>query len=214
MAEMNFRIIKQSIIDNVLAPEASTYEFVVIGYQKQSKPAEQTTGPKRTVQVYFKEGDFPKSAGRPSGPVSHNLRYKIELTVSSAVKGDLSVINNPDATALQLSTAISAFQNACALVDEAFDEFADFVWNVFMDGKNFDLGLDKGVMSNRWISNIQKDDIQEMGGLVTLTGSLDLTCRTSEQPRSVSGTAAKIFDTEIDIDGDDVEKTGVKTDNT
>lgn len=210
---MNFRIIKDSIINNVLYP-ASAGKFVVVGSQKQSKNAKETLDIKRTVQVYYSASDFPKGKGRLNGPVQNNLTYRVELTVSSAAKGDLSLINDSGSTSVQVAAAIAAFEEASDLCDASFDELVEEVYQVIMSGLNIDLGLPKGTISDRWIERIQKDSINERGGYVTLTGAMNLTCNTAEQVPGDTGTAATIFDNTIDIEGDDVEKTGVTVDNT
>lgn len=210
---MNFRIIKDSIINNVLYP-ASVGKFVLIGSQKQSRDATETLDLKRTVQVYYSASDFSKSSGRLNGPVDNSLTYRIELTVSSAAKGNLSLINDSSSSAAQIATAIAAFQEASDLVDCYFDELVEEVYQIIMSGLNYDLGLPKGTISNRWIQAIQKDNPEPRGGYVTLTGAMNLTCNTAEQVPGDIGTLAQILDTTIDLEGDDVERTGVTVDNT
>lgn len=210
---MNFRIIKDGIINKVLFP-ASAGKFIVIGSQKQSRDAVETLNLKRTVQVYYSASDFPKGSGRLNGPVQNNLTYRIELMVSSAAKGDLSVINDENSSAAQIATAIAAFQEASDLVDCYFDELVEDVYQIIMSGLNCDLGLPKGTISNRWIKAVQKDQPESRGGYVTLTGAMNLTCSTAEQVPGDVGITAGIFDNTIDIEGDDVEKTGVTVDNT
>lgn len=210
---MNFRLIKESIINNVLFP-ASLGKFIVIGSQKQTRNAKETLDLKRTVQVYYSASEFSKGSGRLNGPVQNNLTFRIELSVSSAAKGDLSVINDSGSTPTQIAAAIAAFQEASDLADCYFDELVDEVYQIIMSGLNYDLGLSKGVISNRWIQAIQKDHPEPRGGYVTLTGAMNLTCNTSEQVPGDIGTPATIFDNTIDIEGDDVERTGVTVDNT
>jgi len=206
---MNFRVIKDSIIENVLTPVAVDGKFIVIGYQRQSKNATETLDLKRTVQVFYFSGEFPKSAGRLNGPTMHDITFRIELTVSSAAKGDLSVLNNPSSTAPQRAAALAAFQEAADLVDDSFDEFAELLYQIFMSGVNYDLGLDKGIIANRWIDRIEKDQPEPLGGYVTLTGALNLTCRTVEEVPGAELTPAEIISNIIKHDGDDETKTGV-----
>jgi hypothetical protein len=210
---MNFRVIKDSIIDNVLGPN-STGKFVVVGFQRQNKNAVETLDTSRTVQVFYFSSDFPKNKGRLNGPTQNNVTYKIELTVSSAAKGDLSVVNNPASTPAQIAVALSAFQEASYLADNSFDELVDEVYQILMSGIFLDLGLDKGTVSDRWIGNVQKDHPEPRGGYVTITGSMNLTCNTAEQVPGDVGVAGTVFDTTIDIKDDDVEKTGVTVDHT
>lgn len=210
---MNFRVIKDSIIDNVLGPN-STGKFIVVGFQRQNKNAVETLDTSRTVQVFYFSSDFPKNKGRLNGPTQNNITFKVELTASSAAKGDLSVVNNPASTPAQIAVALADFQEASYLADNSFDELVDEVYQILMSGLYLDLGLDKGIASDRWIGNVQKDHPEPRGGYVTITGSMNLTCNTAEQVPGDIGTAATIFDTTIDIKDDDVEKTGVTVVNT
>jgi hypothetical protein len=78
-----------------------------------------------------------------------------------------------------------------------------------MDGRNFDLNLPVGVISNRWVGSMKKDDPNTKGHLVVLTGTLTYTCNTVESPAGATGTIANSVSTVIDIIGDDIECTGV-----
>ena len=208
---MMFRVIKDSLINNVIGP-AACEKFVVVGFQRQSKNALETVDQLRTVQVFYAASKFPKSSGRLNGPTQNDLTYRVEFTVSSAAKGDLSVINDPASTVEQVSKAISDFQEASELADCSFDELVDDVYQIIMDARNTDLGLDRGSVSNRWIDSVIKDQPQPKGSHVTLTGYMELTCRTAEQVPGATGVPGGINDITIDIQDDDVERTGVLVD--
>lgn len=210
---MNFRTIKDSIIDNVLGP-AEAGRFQTIGFQRQTTDGEEVLGSNRFVQCYYSSGDFSKRGGRLNGPTQHDITFRIDLTVSSAAEGDLSVINNPASTPEQVSAALAAMQEATALADASLDELIDIVYQIIMDGRNIDLGLDKGTVVDRWITDASKDQPVPQGEFVVLTGAIRFTVRTAEQIPGDTGIAANIFDTVIDIEGDDVEKTGVTVVNT
>ena len=79
---MNFRKIKGSIIQNVLGP-AEAGRFQTIGYQRQTGSVQQAGSGVTNVQVFYSSGDFPKST-RWTGPVSHDITYRVELTVARA----------------------------------------------------------------------------------------------------------------------------------
>jgi hypothetical protein len=205
---MNFRTIKASIINDVLGP-AEGSNFQTVGFQRQVKSADETLDTLRMVQVYYSSGDFSKRGGRLNGPTQHDVTYRIDLTVSKAAEGDLAVINDPQSSAVAIATALAAFQEASELADDSFDQLVDLVYNILMDARNIDLGLDAGVIANRWIDNVQKDQPVPRGEYVILTGSMFLKLRTAEQVEGDPGLAGETIDTVIDIDGDDVEKTGV-----
>lgn len=210
---MIFETVKASIINNILGP-AEAGRFQTIGFQRQSKNADEVLDDLRMVQVYFSRGTFSKRGGRNTGPVQHDAVYRVELTVGKAAEGDLATLDNPSATPSQLATALAAFSEASALADASFDELVGIVYQILMDGLNYDLGVTKYTVSSRWIDDIQKDTPNPRGGLIVLTGSMDLSCRMAEQITGDVGVEVPgIYDTVLDIEGDDVEKTGVTIDN-
>ncbi|MCK5127577.1 MAG: hypothetical protein KAR42_15075 [candidate division Zixibacteria bacterium] len=211
---MNFETVKDSIVNNILAP-AEAGRFRTVGFQRQSINADEVEDNLRLVQIYFSRGDFSKRAGRNTGPVQHDVTYRVELIVSKAAGGDLATLDNPSSTPSQLATALVGFSESSALADASLDELAGIIYQILMDGLNYDLGVTKYTVSNRWIDNIQKNEPTSRGSLLVLTGSMDLSCRMVEEiTGDVGAEVPGVYDTELDIDGDDVEKTGVTIDNT
>ena len=209
---MQFRTLKDNII--TILGDAAADRFVTVGFQRQSKSADEIKDSDRTVQLYYSGGDFPRGAAGLTGPTKHIITYRIDLAVSKAAEGDLTVINNPVSTPAQIEAALSAFQEASDLADQSADELIEIVYQILMDARNVDLGFDPGTVANRWLTNIEKDNPLPRGDLVVLTASMRLTCSVSEDVLGDSGTDATEFDTVVDIEGDDVEKTGVFVDNT
>ena len=205
---MAFRIIKDSLVKKVLGP-AERGRFRTIGYQRQGKAAEEVAGLSRTVQAFWSSGEFPKGSGRNSGPTQHDITYRLEMTVSESTRVDLSVISSTTATAEQIALALSEFQEASALADDSFDELAEILYQIVMDARNIDMGLPKGVLSNRWVPRISKDEPLPRGEFVVLTGSMVLTCQAAEQVPGDTGTEGAVFDVTVDAEGDDVERAGV-----
>ena len=206
---MAFRIIKESLVNAVLGP-SELGRFRTVGFRRQGRAAEEVAGVKRTVQAFYAGGEFSKSAGRTIGPKQHDITFRLELSVAAASRVDLSLISSGAASPVQISLALSEFQEASALADDSFDELAEIVFQIIMDARNADLGLAKGVLSNRWISRISKDEPLPRGEMVVLTGSMELTCRAAEAVTGATGTVGGIFDVTVDIDGDDVERAGVR----
>lgn len=204
---MNFRVVNQAIIDT-LGLSANGL-FRVVGYRGQGKAAEEVKNNLRSVQSYFSNGEFPKSAGRQTGPTQHNMTFGIGLTVSAPARVNLSAINAPGATSGQIAAAMSAMTEAAYNADILLDELYELVYQILMDGRNFDLNLPVGTMSNRWVGSLQKDDPNPRGDLVVLTGTLTYTCNTVESPAGATGTIANSVTTVLDIIGDDIERTGV-----
>lgn len=207
---MNFRQIKDRIL-NILGSNANG-RFQVIGYQRQNKNASELTGVLRTAQVYYFAGDFPKGKSGLTGPVQHEITFRIELTAAAAAAGDLATIKNAVSTAQQKANKLLAFQSAAQRCDCSLDEFFEIIYQILMDGRNLDVGMNPGEVSNRWVQRIEKDDIEDKGELVVLTGSMDFSLNTIEQILGDTGGVSGdlLYDVTIDIDGDDTEQTKVK----
>ena len=208
---MNFRTIKTAIVQIFGDAEASRYQ--TIGYQRQTKNAAEVLGNSRFVQVFYSSGDFPESAAGRSGTKQHDCQFRIELTASASSKIDLSVF--AAGTAPQKAAAIEAHLEASSEADISIDELIDITYQEIMDNLNLDLGLAIGVVTNRWVSNIQKDTPPAEGEFVVLTASMLLSLRTPEEVTGETGTAgANIIDSEINYGEDQDDKTGILVDNT
>jgi hypothetical protein len=203
---MNFRILKTAIIEILSAAEAGRYR--TIDSQRQSTAASEVVNNLRTVQVYYENGQFRESSGRMIGSVMHEITFNIDLKVSSPASVDLSVLNNITSTPVQRAAALVALQESSAKADEIFDELVDIIFQVLMDARNYDLGLEKGIISNRWIPNIQKNEPLPQGELVVLTGSMPFTCRTIEYITGEDPSPADTIDTTLVVDDDEDTKAG------
>lgn len=201
---MQFRTVKQAIIDTLEADAAERYE--VVGSQKQSKGSNEILTPR--VTVYYQSGDFPESsAGRYGSPVEHNATYRIELSVSAQGEADLSVLNTSTDPAV-LSAALAAMFEASDKADEILDQAFDDVYQVLMAGKNIDYGLEQYTVQDRWVNNYQKDNPLPRGEYVVLTGNCQLTVSLSEELLSETGTAGVAYDTTVDIKDDQGDNAG------
>lgn len=204
---MNFVTIKKAIIDLL-----GTYQctnFVTVGFQGQKQ--DQDTSKK--VVVYYASGDFPKSSGTMQD-YKHQITFQVIISVSCSASADMSVLNNPgDHTSEEIADALSALQTGADMADVGWDDVFDAVWNILMDPVNYDLGLQKGVVSDRWLSQARKDDPIPQGSLVTVTGSVTFSMHTVETPAGETPETAESgsMDTVIDIKDDDYQKTGVTT---
>lgn len=205
---MNFRVISEALT-SVLGAAAGG-RFAVMGYRRQGSDAAEFRGTGRRVQAYYASGDFPKSSGRLTGDTQHMLTYHVDLSVSAAATMDLDAINNPNATPSQIAAIMAAGLDANFRADQSFDDLLELVYQILMDGRNFDLGLPTGTVSSRWVGSIQKDDPQPRGALVMLTGRLQYTCQTAEVITGETGVPCQSIGTIVDIVGDDVERTGVE----
>ena len=207
---MMFREVKKALIE--VLGDNSDGLFRVLGYQKQNKNSNAVKDNKRLVQVYYEDGQFPKSAGRFKGPKTHDLSYSIDVTCSSAAQGAVNVLNSESATAIQKAAALAEIKTAAERADESLDEVIQAVYQILMDARVSGIGLDQGAVSSRWIDRIQKDTTLENGDLVVRTANMKYSCRVQE---IVSGEIGNEPDTVIydtSLDGD-VKSAGVKVEN-
>lgn len=209
---MYFRTVKKAIKD--LLNDKSLGNFHVVGYQKQNKSSDEVLNSDRLVQVYFSDGAFPKSAGRMRGPKTHDLKISIDLTVSAKAQADLSALESTTASELQKSIALMGIKDAAEIADDKMDELIDRVYQILMDARNFNLGLEVGELSSRWIDRITKDTTIEYGDLIVKTSNLEYSCRVQEYVYGDEGyqpDPAEIV-SEVPI-GEEDEGTGVTIEN-
>jgi hypothetical protein len=205
---MLFRTIK-SALETLLNNEAAG-RFDVIGYQRQSKGAEET---QKLVTVFYKSGNFPISASaRYGATVKHEIEFSIEFTVSTPAEMDLSIIDNPASTPAERSAAIGAMITGAKIADDSIDELFDDVWNIILNPINADFQLNQFEIQDRWIDDITKDEAQPRGELIILTGRARLTCTAEEIPGGETPTPAEIFDSTIDIESDQGNNAGASGD--
>ena len=203
---MNFETLKASIVE--LLGNAAAGRFRVIGYQKQAQSAESVKDLDRSVQVFYKQGVFPKLAGSINGPVQHDMVFHIILTVSSASKGNLAALNDPNSTIPDLKYALAHLRLAEENADELFDSLSRIVYQILMDARNVDLGIQPIRVGSRWVETIIKDEVLIRGALVIQSGTLRLTARMPEELSGDSGEMIEVIDDGIEIDGDPTVQAG------
>jgi hypothetical protein len=209
---MEFRIVKQSLID--LFGEQAEGRFQVVGYQRQSKNASELTGDNKFVQVYYSEGEFPKSHGRQNGAKTHNITIDIDMSCAAYAEVDLSILDSDTATQQQKASALFALREAAEIADEEVDKLIEYVYQIIMDSRNFDIDLTRGTISDRWLDRITKDTTIERGDLVVKTANMKYSCRVQE---SVLGETGNSPDT-VEINsstpaGEEVAGVNVTNDN-
>lgn len=195
---MRFRIVKAALVE--LLGDAAAGRFTVVGYQSKGQAAEEVTDSRRTVQVFYTSGEFPPSGGSISGPVKHGLTFRIDLTVGSASKGDLTAINDPTSTPAQVAAAMEGFQTSAALADKSFDDLFEIVYQIVMDARNIDIGLDPGEVSSRWIGSVEKSEPFARGEYIVIGGMLEFTCIVSEDLVGDEGLPADQVDGAVLVD--------------
>jgi hypothetical protein len=179
---MIFRQVKTKLVEGLEA--ASGGQYRTLGYQDQGKAAEALVDNNRSVQVFYQSGTFSKTSGGRAGPITHEMSFKLELSVGGIATGDLATIDDPNSSDLQRSAAIAAFKHATAQADEKLDELIDIVFQIMMNVELRFAGLSRGLVANTWIDRIEKSEPIQMGQHVALIANMDFTLRASE---TVSG---------------------------
>jgi len=203
---MNFRTIKSEIV--TLLGAAAAGRFRTLGYPSDAMAASGVVNSDRSVQVYNKNGDFPRKSGSLSGPVMHTPTVTIELTASATARGDLSTLDDPGSTPSEFAVAIAAFKDATLAADDSLDELIEIVYQTIMDARNLDLGHADPI-SERWISSWEKTNPMQQGQYVSIVASMDLTYKIDEQLTGETPRAAEpdkavntVIKTYNDEDGD------------
>lgn len=203
---MQFQAVRDAIETTLDTDAAGRYQ--VVGYQVQASSAEERMVP--TIAVYYGAGEFPKAGGSIAGSNKHSATFRLEFTAVAQSEGDLVTLQDDGATPAELATALASFQNASRAADRILDQLFSDAYGVIMDARNELFGLAVGSLSSRWVGTIAKDTPIPRGESVMLTGSAQLTCTVDEEVLGEVGTPGTEFDTTVDIDGDDVEQTGVR----
>jgi hypothetical protein len=185
---MVFEQLRDGIIALLTANQSG--RFVTVGNQKQSTDATEVKGILRTVQVFFSQGDYPKSKSAFGSP-SHDVTFNIVYTASSPAKGDKAVLESDSSTEPQVQAALLAIQEGESLVDQSIDELRRMVTQILMDPTNENFGLAIGAVSDPWLQNFQKTAPLEKGRLVVLKASETFTANVDETLAGATPTPAE-----------------------
>lgn len=207
---MNFRTINKAII--ALLGSSAAGRFTVTGYDGQAKGASEVKGSKRNVQSYFQHGQFPKGKGRAYGSTGHDMVFMIGLTVSAAAQANLAVINQvPPAQPAAMAAALAGMRESAFVADDLMDDLFEIVYQILMDARNIDLGLSEGTVTDRWVTELKKDDPLPQGTLLVLTGVATFTCSTTEDIIGDTPVAmTEGANINITMPGDTVQKTEIE----
>ncbi len=205
---MVFRQVKSYLVAQLEAEAAGRYQ--VAGYQKQVISADDVKDALRLVQVFWERTDFPAASYRQSETRTTEATFRIRLITAAGAEIDLVTLNSDASTSAQKKAALLAISNAAARADDSFDELAEIVYQIIEDATRRKLGTSGGIVSNRRLSSIDKDEIEEQGDLVVLTGSAVLTVRLEESITGGTTTPLTTIDLTLTQEGDDVGKAGVE----
>lgn len=207
---MEFIKIRDAV--RALLAQQSGGEYTVIGAQKRGKGAIEALDKSRIVEVFYIRGGFPKSAAGVLGPTKHDITFRIDLTVTKGAEGDVATIENPGSTAAERAAAMAAMKESDQLADDSIDQLFAHVYQVLMDARNVDFGLPEYTVASRWVTDLDKNEPVEDGNYTIITGSMVLTCSTSEPVYGYKGIeAGNIADVSVEIDSDEPGKAGVIT---
>jgi hypothetical protein len=181
---MNFELLRDSI--ETLLKSYESGRFRVVTEQKQNTGAEEHKGLLRSGQIFYESGEYPDSTSSMQ-QVTHDIIFQIEYIVTASAKADLSILNDPDASAVEYSSALSAAQSAAYVANRAIDELRRMVTQIILDPVNDDnnLGLGKTVTGGNYLGdtrliNFRKNAGIPRGKLFELTASEQLTTSIQE----------------------------------
>lgn len=203
---MLFRIYTAALEDMLGAAQGT--DFITVGYAARSKDASEYLNNKRTVEVVYKGGIFPKSSSGRGGAIQHQMSWEIVLTVSKAASADLATLNDSNSTAEQLATAIVSCSLSDHAADESMNEFEEIVFQILMSASNRDLGLNIKV-ADTFVDSFQKDEPGNIGELTVLRGKFTFSAQGKEEITGDTPVTGVSVDITMDINNDTVQKTGV-----
>lgn len=176
---MQFRTIKAWLV-GYLGAHAAAGGFRIVGYNDASIGATQLIGANRLLQIFVSGGDIPAKSSPKSGPVVHDVAVSVELLTACAASVDLTVLNDPTATAGDIAAALAASQKAASLADDDWDQFFDVVFNLLMANDQQDLGH-KGEVGSRWVKGWRKGNPMNRGATVIIPGTIDFSFKVTEE---------------------------------
>jgi hypothetical protein len=181
---MNFELLRDSIETLLKSYEAG--RFKVVTEQKQNSGAEEHKGLFRSIQIFYESGEYPDGTSAMQ-EVTHDTIFQIEYIVTASAKADLSILNDPDASVIEYSSALSAAQSAARVANRSIDELKRMVSQIILDPVNIDnnLGLGKTATGGNYLGdtrlvNFRKNAGIPRGKLFELTASEQLTTNIQE----------------------------------
>ena len=181
-------IIREALL-SLLEANASG-RFSVEGFQRQSHDAESLLGNLRHVTVFYRSGQLDKArSGWLQGPFRHAMTFQVELKLAAQASADLRILMDPNATPQAFASALAASDSAAHQADILWDELSGILFGILLDPRNSQT-LGGVQISDRWISNINKESPPPVGEYVLLTGTMDYTCTVTESVAGEVGTPA------------------------
>ena len=195
---MRFRQIDKALTDLLIANENGRYH--VETSQRRSFNAEYVAA-HPIVSVFYEQGQFSKAAGGPL-IAQHDMTFKIEVLVAAPATADLTVLDNPGASAQAIMAAVAASTSAAVNADDLIDEVLDYIYQVIRDPDNYDLGLPVGTVSNPWVGSFTKSSPVPRGEYVVVMVAWSYTCRAAEITAGATPVPVVVIDTSIEETAD------------
>lgn len=195
---MQFRTIGAAL-DSLLAAKGAG-KFVVNDAQRQGLGADEITK-FPVVTVMYEQGDFPKSSGGYMS-LQHDMSFTLDIFVAAPAKMDLSTIDSPTATTVQIAAAIAAATSASKQADSLIDQTFEALFQILRDPRNKDLGLTSGTVANAWPGQFQKGAAEPRGEYVMLSAKWSYNFRARELAPGEVGTALASVDTAVHVTAD------------
>lgn len=159
------------------------------------------------VRVFHKSSIFPISKGSLSGPVDNDFTIALEFKTAAKAQGDLTVLEDDQATDIQKAAALALVINAELIANGKMDQLFSNIYNIIMNLQYRNLGGTIPI-GTRWIGQYEKDDPVRNGSLIALTAGATITGTVGEQLEGAaipSQPAEKNYDTDLrttnDTDG-------------
>ena len=183
---MQFEIVRDNIESLLIANETGL--FRTVSGQKLRIDAEEVKGILRSVQIFYESGEYTdEKSGKQQK--EHECEYRLEYKLSSAATADLTILNNPDAPAVDYQTALASATDASRIADHAMDAFRRIISQILLDPKNRGAFLTPVISSagtkqygtNRLkLKGFRKNQPLRQGSLIVLTASETFTTTVTE----------------------------------
>jgi hypothetical protein len=164
--------------------------FTVVTPDKRDWDAENIAASPR-VLVGFESGQFDRSRStvNAAAACAHNATVRVVILAAAKAGVDLSVLQDPDASAALYAAALAAQVSAEATVEAVLDDVAGTIFDLIMRpaSRFFYRPGGNGVFLNHWVTNIQYDaQAQQSGALCVKGARLTVTFTVNETPQDVA----------------------------
>lgn len=205
---MQFQNVQSALVTTLGTAAASRYRTV--GYKDIPIDQSEISTTNKLVSIYYDKGTFSLSKSGRFGPAVHECVFNIELKLSQSASVDISTLEDSGSSDGERATALAALQDAKDLANSNLDSFISIIFGILMDNRNSFLGLSKSVFTDRWISNIEKQDPIVFGNMVIGTAVLTYVCEVEEEFVGDTGDSGDKIDLTLQLNEEPTDgQTGV-----